>query len=243
MKINEVARRSGITVRTLHYYDEIGLLKPSGITEAGYRIYDDTALHTLQQILFFKELDFPLQDIKKIMENPNYDMKETLIRQKELLLKKRNRLNGLIALADRTIKGENDMSFKQFDMTEIEAMKKKYAEEVEERWGETKAYAENEEKTKGYDKAQWKTLAVEGRMIIDEFAKNRHGKPDSKEAQALVEKWQAYITASYYHCTKDILSGLGQMYIGDQRFTRNIDKSGEGTAAFMAAAIEVYCRR
>lgn len=242
MKINEVARLTGVTVRTLHYYDEIGLLKPSAITQTGYRLYDDGALDTLQQILFFRELDFPLNDIKEIMTNPHYNKAEALAKHRELLLQKRDRLNGLIDLLDNNMKGDKDMSFKQFDMAEIEANKKKYAAEVKERWGNSDAYAESEKKTSSYDEAQWKVLSGEGTAILHEFGENRSALPDSKEAQILVKKWQDYITANFYTCTKEILSCLGLMYIGDERFTKNIDQSGDGTAAFMAAAIEVYCR-
>ena len=133
------------------------------------------------------------------------------------------------------------MSFKQFYMSEIEANKKKYAAEVKERWGDTTAYAESEEKTSSYDDAQWRILSDEGESILQEFGKKRDTKPDSEEAQDLVKKWQAYLTANFYTCTKEILSCLGRMYIGDERFTKNIDQNGEGTAAFMAAAIEIYC--
>ena len=243
MKINEVAKLSGVTVRTLHYYDEIGLLKPSEITEAGYRLYDSTALETLQQILFFRELDFSLNDIKEIMKNPNYDKANALTKHRELLLQKRNHIDDLIVLVDNTLKGEYDMSFKQFDMTEFEATKKKYAAEVKERWGNTAAYNESEKKTSSYDDNQWKVLSGEGKAILQEFGENRNIQPESKEAQALVKKWQDYITANFYNCTKEILSCLGLMYIGDERFTKNIDQNGEGTAAFMAAAIEIYCRK
>lgn len=242
LKINEAAKLTGVTVRTLHYYDEIGLLKPSEITDAGYRIYNEKALDTLQQILFFKELDFSLTDIKEIMANPHYEKTEALLKHKQLLLQKRNRLNDLISLVDNTLKGENDMSFKQFDTTEINANKEKYAAEVKERWGETDAYAQSEEKTNNYDDAQWKFLLGEGQTILREFSEIRHTNPDSKEAQALVEKWQAYITSNFYNCTKEILSCLGLMYVNDERFTKNIDQNAEGTAEFMAKSIEVYCK-
>ncbi|MEG0899207.1 MAG: MerR family transcriptional regulator [Oscillospiraceae bacterium] len=243
MKINEVAKLTGITVRALHYYDEIGLLQPSEITEAGYRLYDRTALETLQQILFFRELDFSLNDIKGIIGNPNYDKSKALTRHRELLLQKRNRIEDLIGLVDNTLKGENDMSFKQFDITEFEATKEKYATEVKERWGNTAAYAESEEKTSSYDDNQWKMLSGEGKAILQEFGESRYIKPESNEAQTIVEKWQNYITANFYNCTKEILSCLGLMYIGDERFTKNIDENGEGTATFMAAAIKIYCAK
>lgn len=243
MKINEVAKLTGITVRTLHYYDEIDLLKPSEMTDAGYRLYDSTALETLQQILFFRELDFSLNDIKEIMSNPHYDKVEALTKHKELLMTKRNRIDDLIHLVDHKLKGEQDMTFRQFDKTEIEANKKKYADEVKKRWGNTNAYAESEKKTKRYADAEWEILSGESDALLREFGKIRNMPPESKEAQDLVKKWQAYITANFYTCTNEILSGLGLMYIGDERFTQNIDQNGEGTAAFMAAAIEVFCAK
>ena len=242
MKISDVAKLTGVTVRTLHYYDEIGLLKPSEVTEAGYRVYNDTDLEALQQILFFRELDFSLEDIRKIMQNPAYEKESALRKQKELLLQKRRRLDSLISLVDKTLKGEQDMSFQQFDTTEIEEAKKKYAAEAKQRWGTTAAYAEYEKKADRYSDAQQKMLDGEGAMILSEFGRNRSLAPDSAEAQAHVKRWQEYITAHYYTCTKEILSCLGQMYIGDERFTQNIDEYGAGTAAFMAEAIAVYTR-
>ena len=242
MKISEVAKLTGVTVRTLHYYDEIGLLKPGQVTEAGYRVYDESDLAVLQQILFFRELDFPLEDIRKIMQHPAYEQESALRKQKELLMQKRSRLDGLIALVDKTLKGEHDMSFRQFDTTQIEETRKKYAEEAKQRWGATAAYAEYEKKASHRSDAQQKMLEGEGAFILSEFGRNRFLAPDSAEAQTLVKRWQEYITAHYYTCTKEILSCLGQMYIGDERFTQNIDEYGAGTAAFMAEAIAVYTR-
>ena len=242
MMINEVAKLTGVTVRTLHYYDEIGLLKPNNVTEVGYRVYDEEALETLQQILFFRELDFPLSEIKEILTNPNYDKQEALIKHKELLTKKRNRLDNLIQLVDHTMKGEKTMSFKEFDRSEIEKSKKEYAAEVKERWGNTDAYKESAEKTKSYGKEQWEMLNKESGAIFQKFAASKDQAPDSAVAQELVKEWQAYITNHFYTCTKEILAGLGLMYVGDERFRKNIDQFGEGTAAFMSAAIEAYCK-
>ena len=241
MKISEVAKLSGITVRTLHYYDEIGLLKPNKITEAGYRVYSNEDLETLQQILFFRELDFQLNEIKEIMMNPNYDKNKALNKHKELLIEKRERLDGLINLIDKTIKGDNNMSFKEFDNSKIEENKNKYAEEVKNRWGNTDAYKEYEKKTKSYDKNAWNTINEDMAKILKEFADNRNEDPNSDIAQELVEKWRMYITSNFYNCTKEILSGLGLMYTSDERFKKNIDQYGEGTAEFMAKAIEIYC--
>ena len=243
MKISEVAKLSGVTVRTLHYYDEIGLLKPSKTTEAGYRMYSIEDLEKLQQILFFRELDFPLNEIKEIMINPKYDKIEALNKHKELLIEKRKRIDGLVTLIDKTIKGDNNMSFKEFDNSKIEENKRKYAEEVKNSWGNTDAYKEYEKKTSSYDGNSWNEINEGMVEILKEFADNREEDPNSDIIQSLVEKWQSYITSNFYNCTKEILSCLGLMYIGDERFKENIDKYGEGTAEFMAKAIEIYCAK
>ena len=234
---------SGITVRTLHYYDEIGLLKPNEITEAGYRLYSKEDLEILQQILFFRELDFPLSEIKEIMNNPNYDKEEALKKQKELLIQQGQRIDGLIKLIDKRIEGDNNMSFKEFDMNEIEENKKKYAKEVKERWGNTRAYEESEKKTSGYNKEKWGDINQETNEIFKAFAKLRYCDPGSQEVQELVRAWQKYITDNFYTCTNEILAGLGLMYVQDERFKENLDKNGEGTAKLMAEAIEIYCSK
>lgn len=243
MKISEIAKLTGITVRTLHYYDEIGLLKPSEITESGYRLYSEESLEILQQILFFRELDFSLGEIKEIMNNPGYDKTEALNNQKKLLIKKRERIDGLINLIDKTIKGDRNMSFKEFDMTEIEKSKNKYASEVKKRWGKTDAYKESEKKTKNYDNDKWQSIDDEGKKILEEFGKHRNCDPDSIIVQNLVEKWKDYITSNFYNCTNEILGCLGLMYVEDERFKENIDKNGEGTAKFLSKAIEIYCSK
>ncbi|MEG0755891.1 MAG: MerR family transcriptional regulator [Oscillospiraceae bacterium] len=243
MHISEVAKRAGVTVRTLHYYDRIGLLTPEKAAGAGYRIYSDENLAQLQQILFFRELDFSLEDIRAIMKNPNFDKARALQNHRTLLLEKRARLDGLLGLLDQTIKGEKTMSFQEFDSTKIEQAREQYAAEARERWGDTDAYKESEGKTMSYHTAQWNDVDGESAAILEEFGRLRDGDPKSPEAQALVARWQDYISRSFYRCTDEILAGLGQMYTGDPRFTATIDQNGAGTAAFLANAIEAYCAR
>lgn len=243
MKISKLAKLSGVTIRTLHYYDEIGLLKPSNVTEAGYRLYSIEDLEKLQQILFFRELDFPLNEIKEIMMNPNYNKVEALNNHKKLLIEKRKRIDGLIELINKSIKGDNDMSFKEFDNSKIEENKRKYAEEAKKRWGNTDAYKSYEKKTKNYDENSWNTINKGMEEILKEFAENRDKDVNSDIVQSLVEKLKDYITLNFYDCTKEILSGLGLMYVGDERFKNNIDRFGEGTANFMSKAITVYCSK
>lgn len=243
MKIHEVAELSGVTVRTLQYYDQIGLLVPSEVTDVGYRIYHEEDLDRLQQILFFRELEFPLKEIRDIMNNPKYDRTEALRNHKSLLLEKRNRMDQLIRLVEERLGGQQDMSFKEFSMESIESQKKQYADEVRSRWGDSDAYTEYEKKTRGYSKEDWNSTIQAGDSIMGEFAKHRDLPPENEAVQELVARWQAFITAHYYECTKEILAGLGNMYVCDERFRENIDKHGEGTAELMSKAIEIYCER
>ena len=131
--VKQVSNLTGVSVRMLHYYDEIGLLRPSTVTKAGYRVYDEEALVILQQILFFKELDIPLKEVKEIMDNPHFDKMKALENQKKLLIIKRNRLDGLIELINKTLKGANSMSFKEFDMTEYFNVLEEYKKENEDK--------------------------------------------------------------------------------------------------------------
>lgn len=240
MWVGELAKLAGVTIRTLHHYDKIGLLQPSSVTDAGYRDYTEADLATLQQILFFRELGFPLDVIRQIMQSPAYDREHALQAQREVLVRKRERLDGLIALIDQTMKGERKVSFDAFDASRIEEVRQKYAEEARERWGGTDAHAEYEEKAAGRTAAEEQETAAAGEAILRESVENRSLDPGSAAAQALVAKWQDFISANYYTCSKETLAGLGQMYTADERFMQNLDRHGDGTAAFMAAAIEVY---
>lgn len=242
LSISKTASLTGVSVRTLHYYDEIGLLSPSMISETGYRYYDEKAVARLQQILFFRELDFSLKDIACMMNAPDYDKEDALVKQRELLLMKRKRLDRLITLLDDNLKGDQTMSFKEFDMSEINATKDKYAEEVKERWGNTEAYKQSEERTKKYSKQDWADAKEEADTIFKAFAAKVGEDAGSTEVQNLVKEWKNYITKTYYDCTNEILAGLGKMYLEDERFKQNLDQFKEGTAELMSKAIEIYVR-
>ncbi|MBR5512831.1 MAG: MerR family transcriptional regulator [Ruminococcus sp.] len=238
MKIKEFADLTGVSVRTLHYYDEIGLLKPASVDKTtGYRFYDEDSILRMQEILFYRELDFSLKSIGTILSSPNYDKSKALKEQKQLLTLKKERLERLISAIDSAVKGENVM--KAFDNSEFE----KHKAEVKEKWGSTDAYKEHAERTKGYSEQKWNDLAEGMNHIMEEFAlcMRKDNSPDSTEAQNLVKMLQSHITENYYCCTKEILAGLGQMYVADERFKNNIDKHADGTAAFICEAIAVYC--
>ena len=240
MLIKGFAEFTGVSVRTLHYYDEIGLLKPAFVDRStGYRYYDENSLLRMQEILFYRELDFSLKSICEILLSPNYDTRKSLEEQKKLLTLKKERLERLISSIDDAIKGENVM--RAFDNSEFE----KYKVEVQEKWGKTEAYKEHAEKTKGYSKDKWNNLAGEMDLIMAEFSvciKNG-AEPESSEAQELVKVLQNHITKNYYLCTNEILASLGQMYVTDERFRNNIDKKADGTAEFICEAIEIYCKK
>lgn len=238
--VKEVSRLTGVSVRTLHHYDAIGLLKPTRVTEAGYRLYDDEALRRLRSILLFRQLQFPLKEIKKILDSPAFDPMAALEQQIKLLELQRDYLDGLITHARRIQKtGEMDMNFEPFDKSELD----RYADEAKARWENTDAYRQFESKTRGQSEEQ---LRATGGNLMDIFARLgaiRHLSADSAEAQALVETLQRFITEHYYTCTPQILRSLGQMYIAGDSMTENIDKAGgPGTAEFVHRAIEVYCR-
>ena len=234
--VKEVSRITGVSVRTLHHYDAIGLLRPTQVTESGYRLYDDAALQRLQTILFFRELEFPLQEIKDILDTPNFDPREALADQIHLLELRKQHLENLIAHARKIHKtGVIDLNFKPFDKHEMDA----YAAEAKAKWGKTEAYQEYEKKSSGKDAQNGDALMA----IFAEIGAVRHLDPAAPEVQALVGKIQNHITAHFYNCTNPILAGLGQMYVADERFKANIDRAGgEGTAEFAAKAIEIYCK-
>ena len=240
MTVNEVSKLTGVSIRTLQYYDKIGLLHLAKYTEAGYRLYDDAALETLQQILLFRELEFPLKDIKEIISRPDFDRSKALEQQIKLLTLKKEHIENLIDLA-KGIKllGVRKLKFEAFDTSKID----EYAAQAKAYWGKTPAYKEFEEKSRGRTKEEDKKIYQGMIDIFGEFGQIRNTEPSSKDAQALVKKLQDYITEHMYTCTKKILSSLGKMYAGGGDFTKNIDSyGGEGTAEFTSQAIEIYCR-
>lgn len=239
--VGDVSRMTGVSVRTLQYYDRIGLLKPSEYTQAGYRLYDDTAIEKLMYILLFRELEFPLKDIKRIMDSPAFDKGKALDQQIELLNLKKEHIESLISLAAgiREI-GVDNMELGVFDKTKI----KEYMEKAREQWGDTAAFAEFEAKSEGRTDEQQDSLSASLMAIFAQFGKIRDLGPESEEAQALAGKLQKYITDNYYTCTDEILAGLGSMYAAGGEFTENIDKAGgEGTARFASEAIEIFTGR
>ena len=237
--VKEVSNLTGISVRTLHHYDEIGLLKPTEVTEAGYRLYDDMALERLQMILLFRELQFPLKDIKAMLDSPTFNTDEALSQQIVLLELEYKRLGNLITHArNLQQKGVFTMNFEPFDTTELD----NYKAEAKAKWGDTMAYQEYEQNAKkGKD---FNNTSAQMMQLFAELGTYKHLSPVDDTVQQKIAALQQFISDNFYTCTKEILYGLGQMYTADERFTQNIDNAGgQGTAQFVSEAIKVYCSK
>lgn len=242
MTVHEVSKLSGISIRTLQYYDSIGLLKPADYTEAGYRLYDDASLEKLQIILLFRELEFPLKDIKKLIENPNFDTGKALDQQMRLLEMRREHIDNLLNLARGLKKrgADNLMDFSAFDKKKME----QYAEEAKKTWGDTDAYKEYAAKAKDRTPEETANIGKDLMKIFTEFGGMKDLPPESEEVQKQVKKLQDYITEHMYTCTKEILSQLGSAYSAGGEMNENIDKAGgPGTGAFADKAIQIYCSK
>ena len=237
--VKQVSQVSGVSVRTLHHYDAIGLLKPTRVTEAGYRLYDDTAMERLQSILLFRELQFPLREIGRILDTPGFDREAALSDQIHLLELQRDHLDRLLSAAREMQKnGGKIMSFSIFDKKQ----QLSFAAEAKQRWGNTEAFRESQEKAAGKTDAQLQQNGNDLMAFFTRLGALKAGDSRGEDAQTIVAELQRYITEHYYSCTKEILSGLGQMYVADERFKANIDSvGGEGTAEFAAEAIAFYC--
>ncbi|MGT2933167.1 MerR family transcriptional regulator [Streptococcus catagoni] len=235
--VKEMSQLSGISVRTLHYYDKIALFKPSFVAENGYRYYNEEAELKLQEILLFRELEFPLKLIKEIMDSPTYDRKQAMAKQIRWLESKKSHLEEVIRHARAIQEGENMTSYRVYDKSEIEAFQR----EAKESWGRSSAYKEYEQRASSINQEQ---LMAGMASIFAGFAKLMSESVEDLAVQNQVKLLQDYISSHLYTCTKEILAGLGQMYTEDVRFKANIDKMGEpGTAEFASQAIAYYCKK
>lgn len=239
--VREVSRITGVSVRTLHHYDAIGLLKPTAVTEAGYRMYDDAALERLYLILIFREIGFPLKDIRGILDAPDFDRNRVIEEQIGLLEQKVDHLKNRITLA-RGIKmtGVRFLELDGFDVNKIDD----YAAQARTLYGKTDAYKEYTKKSKDRSKEQEKAL---GDHVMDFFVRlgaMRNEDPGSEAVQAWVAELQAFFTEHYYTCTPQILKGLGEGYAGGGSLTENIDNAGgKGTGEFARRAIDIFCSK
>lgn len=238
--VKQISACTGVSVRTLHHYDSIGLLKPTAATEAGYRLYDDAALQRLQQILLLRELGFPLKDIQAILDAPENVRRRALDDHIRQLDAQCRRLQDKISMAAiMKVTEVNNMDFEQFDAKKMD----NYSAQAKTLWGKTDAYKEYEAKSMGRSKEADTALGEELMGLFRELGTMRDKATNSEVVQTWVKKLQDFITANYYTCTKPILMGLGQMYAGGGSMTENIDHAGgAGTGQFAMEAITVYCK-
>ena len=242
MIVNEVSRLTGVSIRTLQYYDKIGLLPPADYTEVGYRLYDDETLQKLQIILLFRELEFPLKDIRRIIESPVFDREKALEQQIHILELKKEHIENLIDLARGVKKsGVKDMTdFTAFDTAKIDD----YIAKAREYWGDTAAFKEFEEKNADRTSEENAGINTELMKIFAQFGGMKDMDPASPKVQKQVKKLQDYITDKFYKCTNTILSSLGHAYSAEGERNRNIDKAGgKGTGEFVDKAIQIYCSK
>lgn len=240
--VGEVARLAGITVRTLHHYDEIGLLHPSGRSEAGYRLYEHEDLQRLQELLFYRELGMRLDEIAAAMSDAEYERSSALAEHRDRLLDRRRRIDRLLAAVDAALDAEQrGTTMNEQDMLEVfgDFDPKEHEAEAEERWGGTDAYRESQRRASQYGKEQWLRIKEEGEENTGRFAELlRSGAASSSdEAMAAAEEHRAHISRWFYDCGFDIHRGLAEMYVQDPRFTKTYDDVEPGLARFISEAI------
>lgn len=243
--VGEVAELAKISVRALHHYDEIGLLTPGARSESGYRLYTDNDLETLQQALFFRELGFDLGAIRDMLAGPGFDALDALHMQRGLLVRKRERLESIITAVDLAILArQGGVTLDKEDMFEVfgDFDPAEYAQEAEQRWGGGDEYKESVRKTSRYTKEDWKRIGQEsGGIYTDLVALMAENAPaDDERVQAVIERHWKSIDENFYRCSMEVYAGLGEMYVADPRFTKNIDKAGDGLAVYMRDGIRVY---
>lgn len=241
--VNQLAELAGVSVRTLHYYDEIGLLKPSFIAKNGYRHYEEKELVCLQQILFFRELEFSLGDIKRIMSRPDFDVTKALADHKKLIQLKRKRLDGLIQSIDTTIKrmtnNQPTAAEEMYDPFKDDDVQQ-YQEEVKQRWGNTDAYKQSNARVSKMTKKEMDELKASGKKFTQTLADAMDKPIASGEVQALIAEHYKGIQF-FYDCPLSMYRNLGQMYVDDPRFTAYYDKFRPGLAVFVRDAIVHFC--
>ena len=241
MTVAQVSKRTGVSVRTLHHYDQIGLLKPTEVTEAGYRLYDDGALDKLYMILVYRELGLSLNEIGSILDAPDYDRNRVLEHQIQLMQERIEKLQNRISFARGMLMlGVKHMDFEGFDPKKID----EYGQQAKVLYGKTDAYKEFQQKQKDRTKEQEEDLGTQVIELFAKLGKLRPCAPDSEAAQNWAKELQAFFTEHFYTCTPQILKSLAESYAGGGSMTENIDKvGGEGTGAFAKLVIDIYLSR
>lgn len=243
-QVKDVTRLTGVSVRALHHYDEIGLLSPSGRSDAGYRLYSDDDLLRLQQILIGRELGLSLEEIRRSLDDPSFDRRAALEHQRAELTKRAERTTAMLRAIDAALASLTSPRvdfaalFDGFDPAQ-------YDDEVQQRWGDTAAYAESARRTRAYTKADWERYKAEADAIMTDAANLfRAGAPaDGDAAMAIAERHRLSIDRWFYPCSPTMHASLADMYEADPRFAANIDKYAPGLTAWWSASIRAAARR
>ena len=236
--VGRVTDLSGVTIRTLHHYDEIGLLSPSGRSEAGYRIYEERELERLQRILFYRELGFTLQEIAAIVDDPKTDAAGHLERQRRLPTERIGRLQKMVAAIDLEMEARDmDINLTPEERFEVfgDFDPEEHAEEAEQRWGNSDTYRESQRRVSEYTKGDWQKIKAESGEIVARLTElfKSGAAPESEEAMTAVEAHRQHISRWYYDCSHEIHVGLGEMYVSDERFGANYDSHAAGLSEFI----------
>jgi DNA-binding transcriptional MerR regulator len=243
--VKQLAVLAGVSSRTLHFYDQIGLLKPEEYGANGYRYYGQAELLRLQQILFFKELEFSLAEIKATIDRPGFDTLQALRAHRETLQERAGRLARLIETVDKTIlhlKGELEMTGSEFYQGFSEEKQREYQEEIRRRYGD-RELKQSQQRWSSYDEQQRQAIQGDFRRIVTGLRERMPLGPDAPEVQALVGQLHAWL-GNFYDCTLDVFEGLGRMYNQDPRFREMYETTyGSGVAEFLEGAIGAYCAR
>lgn len=241
--VKQLSSLAGVSPRTLHYYDEIGLLKPTTVEENGYRRYGEQAVFQLQQILFYKELGLSLDKIREIVGRPDFDLLQALERHKSALRNRQEHLVRLIETVDQTIshlKGKTKMNDQKLFEVFSEDQQKEYEKEAAERWPET--YKESARRWKSYTDAEKKRIGEEGEAVYRDLVAAMDQDPGSEIVQKIVARWHPHLRY-FYEPGVELLRGLGHMYVDDLRFAATFAKIHPDLAQFHQQAIDIYCDR
>ena len=248
MNVGEVAALAGVTVRTLHHYDRIGLVSPSRRTAAGYRDYTPSDLDRLHRVLVYRELGFPLEEIATLLDDPDADPEAHLRRQHRLLRDRLQRTQAMVAAVEKEMEARSmGISLTPEEKFEIfgEGYSEDYEREAEERWGETEAWAQSQRRTAAYRKEDWQWIKAESDGIEGRFAEAlRSGvAADSEQAMAIAEEHRAHIGRWFYDCPPGMHAGLGRMYVEDERFTAHYERVAPGLAQYVSTAVQANAAR
>jgi MerR family transcriptional regulator, thiopeptide resistance regulator len=248
MNVGEVAALAGVTVRTLHHYDRIGLLSPSGRTAAGYRQYAPADLDRLHQVLLYRELGFPLEEVATLLDDPAADPAAHLRRQHALLRERLERTQAMVAAVEKEMEAQQmGISLTPEERFELfgDGFSDGYQAEAEERWGDTEAWAQSQRRTSAYSKEDWVQIKEETEDLQNRFAEAMQSgaAADSDRAMDVAEEHRQHITRWFYDCPPAMHAGLGRMYVEDERFTATYERTAPGLAQYVSTAVQANAAR